>query len=158
MPKLTMCIGLPGSGKSTWAYNSNTFVISSDYYLEQWAKEFNLTYQQSFEKYATRAQDAMYEFARTCVYTKANCIWDQTNLTIKSRQKKLKIFPDDYERHAVVFDPSMGVIQDRLRQREKLTGKHISLDVVNSMANSYEIPTKDEGFDSILFYYNTNLR
>ena len=75
-----------------------------------------------------------------------NIIWDQTNLNIKSRNKKLQLL-DGYYKIAIVFaQPSNYELQRRLESRP---GKNIPFYIINSMIDSYEEPTLEEGFDEI---------
>ena len=98
-PKLKMLVGLPCSGKSTWAqrnigsqFGGMYNVVSSDKFLEKWAQETDNTYQETFELCASFAQDEMYKDVGRFVADSVDIIWDQTNLTRKSRLKKLKMF------------------------------------------------------------------
>ncbi len=54
-----MAVGLPNAGKST-AYDTfckeNSELISSDFFVEQYAKDNNFTYDQAFRGYIDVAQ------------------------------------------------------------------------------------------------------
>jgi gluconate kinase len=67
---------------------------------------------------------------------------------VKSRAKKFNMLPD-YEHIAIVFrTPELGVLKERLASRP---GKEIPWDVVESMINKWEEPTKEEGFKEIWY-------
>jgi tRNA uridine 5-carbamoylmethylation protein Kti12 len=78
-------------------------------------------------------------------------IWDQTNLTVKSRRRKLSMFDSSrWTKFAVSFVPSKEEWQRRLNKRKEETGKTIPEYVLDEMSKSYEPPMVAEGFDQIL--------
>ncbi len=162
-PKFYILIGLPGSGKSTWTKNflaktEDPFVIvSSDDIIEEEIAKHNaglaphevaLTYSTGFEKFVGYATGEMKRRAKAAKAAGDNVIWDQTNMSAKSRKDKVGLF-DGYERHAVVFSLTDEELNRRLKLRESQTGKSIPGFVIKSMAKSYQAPTKAEGFDGI---------
>lgn len=154
MPELIMLVGVPGSGKSTWI-KSNAFdlanyaVISMDYFIEELGKPEGLTYGESFDKYAGVAARQMKEQLKEAIKNRENIIWDQTNLTVKSRTKKLKVVPNDYNKTAVVFEIDAYELEKRRASREDATGKEVPAFVLRRMQASYARPSKSEGFDVI---------
>lgn len=149
MPKLYMLIGVPASGKSTWReqYTGDAAVISTDDILEQTAVASGRTYNEVFKeniKFATEIANAR---AKHAFATGENVIWDQTNLTPKSRKGKLALVPEEYERIAVVFlTPEDAEWQRRLDR----PGKSIPQNILMGMRDSMEFPGPEEGFDRIL--------
>jgi hypothetical protein len=80
--------------------------------------------------------------------------WDQTNLNRKTRQKKLEKFDaipgaQKYRKTAVVFVPNLDLTIERNDLR-KPHGRDIPYNVLASMFDSFEMPTKAEGFEYIL--------
>jgi predicted kinase len=151
-------VGVPGSGKSTWVENmirSDSMkycsVISTDYYVEQYAESLGKTYSEVFEEYMPKAVEKMVEdvkFARDCDF---NIIWDQTSTTVASRAKKFRMLPD-YRHIAVVFKtPSSAELQRRLLNRP---GKNIPDHVLKGMIDGFVFPTKQEGYDQIWIVEN----
>ncbi len=53
------------------------------------------------------------------------------------------------ELFAVSFELPKATIFERLKNREKKTGKFIPKEVILEQINSFNIPTTDEGFDAI---------
>lgn len=159
MKKLYILIGLPGSGKSTWTKNflakqEEPFVIvSSDDIIEEKCAEAGLNYSQGFEKFVGFATGEMKRRAKAAAAAGHNVIWDQTNMTPKSRKDKIGMF-EGYQRNAVVFSITDDELFRRLKLRESQTGKSIPAFVVKNMAKSYQAPTKAEGFDSITYVRN----
>lgn len=153
MTELIMLIGLPGSGKSTYIKKINKdneyVVISSDDILEELAKLDGTDYNRAFAKHANFAGKEMFRRAEAAIKNGANIIWDQTNMNVKNRKRKLAMFPDTYTKRAVVFSIDDGELNRRLKKRERETGKKIPDHVIKSMAASYQAPTRGEGFSKI---------
>lgn len=145
-----MLVGLPGCGKSTWVKNYFTEavpVISTDWIVEVIADRYGMTYNDVFG-------DITYNFAERMMHKIAldlvargdrTIVWDQTNLTIGSRAKKLAMFPD-YSKIAVV----VSTPDDHAQRLASRTGKDIPANVLTSMASKYQKPSFAEGFDVIL--------
>lgn len=150
MPVLYMLIGVPGSGKSTWIKNNkhDAVVISTDDYVERAAEKQGKTYSEVFKDVIGFATDQMEKDIIQAVRNERDIIWDQTNLTAKSRKAKLAKIPDDYHKVAVFF-PVPKDLRDRLASRP---GKTIPEPVVLSMINQLQPPTKEEGFDEIVAF------
>jgi predicted kinase len=82
------------------------------------------------------------------VLANADILWDQTNLTKKSRKGKLLQVPPHYTKVAVFFSiPNLEELQRRLDSR---AGKTIPRHVVADMIKSLEEPSLEEGFDLIV--------
>jgi len=152
MPKCYQLIGVPGSGKSTWVANQDwalgLTIVSTDAFVEDYARAQGKTYSEVFEDYMPRAVDLMAKqvvFAREHEHT---VIWDQTSTTIASRAKKFRMLPN-YEHIAVVFrTPPREVLEVRLASRP---GKEIPITVMTSMIEGWEEPTEAEGFKEIWY-------
>ena len=150
--KCYQLVGVPGSGKSTWISNQDwalgLTVVSTDTWVEIYAKEQGKTYSEVFTEYMPTAVDLMAEqvvFAREHGHT---IIWDQTSTTVASRAKKFRMLPD-YEHIAVVFrTPERSELDVRLSGRP---GKHIPKNVVDAMIDGWEEPSEEEGFKEIWY-------
>jgi predicted kinase len=145
-------IGVPGAGKSTWIANqlwvNDCVYISSDQLIEEEAQRQGKTYNDVFKDYVNTAISLMLEQVITARDSGKNIVWDQTSVSVKSRKKKFQMLPD-YEHIAVVFaTPPRDELEQRLASRP---GKNIPWEVVNSMINNFEMPTKEEGFTEIWF-------
>lgn len=150
MPKLYMLIGVPGSGKSTWTANQDwakaCSIVSSDRFIDEHAAKEGKTYNEVFDDYVKIATKLMENQVLIAQANNMDIIWDQTNMSAKSRAKKLAMLPN-YEKIAVVFDtPPKEELDRRLANRP---GKFISEAIVNSMISSYNEPTEEEGFKEI---------
>lgn len=152
VPKFEMLVGPPGSGKSTYCKDKKGFIIiSSDDIFEEMAAKKGLTYSEAFKKLDyTHAVKKMKQRLNIAVLAKKDIIWDQTNMTAKSRADKLKKIPDTYHKTAVNFIIDTPTLKQRLKHRGETTGKIIPAYVFARMCNSYVAPSKDEGFDKIV--------
>jgi hypothetical protein len=152
MPKCYQLIGVPAAGKSTWIKDQiwalGLTVVSTDAFVEDYARECGSTYSEVFEDYMPRAVELMANqvvFAREHGHT---VIWDQTSTTVKSRARKFNMLPD-YHHIAIVFrTPELDVLKERLASRP---GKDVPWEVVQGMIDNWEEPTEDEGFKEIWY-------
>ncbi len=151
MKKLYVLIGVPGSGKSTWVskqpWASECVVVSTDEFVEDYARECGQTYSEVFDEYMPTAVKLMAEKVVRARAAGKDIIWDQTSTTLASRQRKFSMLPE-YHKIAVVFKtPPIDELGKRLRSRP---GKEIPGDVMVQMINNWDEPTLDEGFDQII--------
>ena len=156
MPKLTILVGLPGSGKSTWREKNITSeeVISSDDIIEKYCQEDGITYNEGFSKYAKIANNEIKEKAKKALEQNKDIIWDQTNLSKKSRKLKINMAKKyGYKVVCVVFEVEDSILYTRLKNRP---GKEIPDYVIKNMMGNYQFPTKDEKIDQIKVH-NINL-
>lgn len=150
MHKLYMLIGVPGSGKSTWIKNCgiDAVVLSTDDKIEAAAEAAGKTYNEMFRSVIGAAEKQMYADAAAAFAAGRDVIWDQTNITAKTRMKKLAKVPSFYEKIAVYFNtPPEAELQRRLANRP---GKTIPANIVMGMVSQLEMPTLEEGFDRII--------
>jgi len=150
MPKCYQLVGVPGSGKSTWVDQQDWAItcarVSTDKWVEIYAKEVGRTYSEVFTDFMPTAVDLM---AREVVAAREmgrDIIWDQTSTTVDSRAKKFRMLPD-YEHIAIVFKtPDSDELTRRLKSRP---GKVIPKRVIETMIEFWEDPTEEEGFKEI---------
>ena len=152
MPKCYQLVGVPASGKSTWMDNQDWALtcarVSTDKWVEIYAKEVGRTYSEVFTDFMPTAVDLMAKEVVVARDMNRDIIWDQTSTTVKSRAKKFAMLPD-YEHIAVVFKtPEHKELMRRLMSRP---GKEIPDHVIASMIASFEMPTEEEGFSQIWY-------
>ncbi len=106
MPKCYQLVGVPASGKTTWIDSQIWSIpcakISTDKWVEIYAREVGKTYSEVFTDFMPTAVDLMAKEVIMAQEIGRDIIWDQTSTTIKSRAKKFTMLPD-YEHIAVVF-------------------------------------------------------
>lgn len=152
MPKCYQLIGVPGAGKSTWIKNQDWMkdipVVSTDNFVEAYAKEQGKTYNEVFKEYMPIAVRLMANQALVCQANNLDVIWDQTSVSVSSRKKKFNTLPK-YEHIAIVFaTPDQEELAKRLASRP---GKNIPDEVMQSMIKTFVMPTEEEGFKEIWF-------
>jgi predicted kinase len=152
MPKCYQLIGVPASGKSTWAEAQDwahlCAHISTDKWVEIYAKEVGKTYSEVFTDFMPTAVELMAKEVVVAREAGRDIIWDQTSTTVKSRARKFNMLPD-YEHIAVVFKtPEHKELMSRLLNRP---GKEIPDHVIASMIASWEDPTVEEGFKEVWY-------
>lgn len=152
-PYIYMLVGTPYSGKSTWTKEfvnneHRMVVIDTDKYLEDKAAQHGITYNEAFHRFSKDAEKAMYDKVRKAVGDLRDIIWDQTNMTVKSRARKLAMIPGSYIKIAVAFtQPSKEELDRRMSLRvDKQIGQHI----IDNMLATYQPPTVAEGFNTVL--------
>ncbi len=152
MPKCYQLIGVPGSGKSTWIESQNWALtcakVSTDKWVEIYAKEVGKTYSEVFAAFMPTAVDLMAKEVVAAREAGRDIIWDQTSVSEKSRKKKFQMLPDYYHIAVVFKTPEHKELMRRLMNRP---GKDIPDHVIASMIASYEPPSEEEGFKEIWF-------
>jgi predicted kinase len=86
--KCYQLIGVPGSGKSTWISNQDWVadipVVSTDNFVEAYAKEQGKTYNEVFKDYMPIAVKLMANQALICQANGLDVIWDQTSTKVRT--------------------------------------------------------------------------
>jgi predicted kinase len=153
IPEIVMLCGIPCSGKSTYVnklltyeYWENSIILSTDNYIEEQAKRLGMNYNEVFQDCIDEATRQLeMSFVRAKEEGK-RIIWDQTNLSIKTRKKKLTKVPSIYKRTAVWFQVDL---EEALKRNETREGKFIPESILKRMYHQFEVPTLEEGFDFV---------
>ena len=154
MPTAYILVGIPGSGKTTWVGHqdtdwSKTSFISTDKTVDQEAIKQGKTYSEVFNDSMQAALAKMVNDVVDAKKEGKDIIWDQTSTTVTSRKRKFNMLLPEYKMVAVVFpipDP-----QELKRRLDSRPGKVIPPDVIKTMIEHYQEPTKEEGFDEIIY-------
>jgi tRNA uridine 5-carbamoylmethylation protein Kti12 len=153
MPTVTFLIGIPAAGKSTMRelIRVGSFVASSDDFIESIAKAAGKTYDEVFKQSIDAAVRYSKSVVSHAVQSNRDLIIDSTNMSVKSRRKFMLMIPDTWTKRAIVLTPNSDDMWElRLKSRP---GKNIPTDVLKNMVDSFEMPTKAEGFSEILVYW-----
>ena len=156
----TVMVGLPGTGKSTLIkdmYNPDTWIYSTDMYIESMAEDNGITYNEAFESNIKAATEFNEEKLTTMMSLQKDIIWDQTNLGVKKRAKIInRMKKAGYQVRCVcIMPPEPAHISDQKDWKFRLEhrpGKNIPNHVLANMIESYVVPTIEEGFDMVSFY------
>jgi predicted kinase len=154
-PRIYILIGPPACGKSTWteshlaSTDRPTTVLSSDAFIEQWAKENGKTYSEAFGLLDLKEIEQKLDLAlRDAARERKDIIVDRTNMRLRVRRRWLGQTPKNYVRVGVEFPIDQNVLFERLDSRAKATGKVIPHQVVLDMIENFQQPTYEE-FDVI---------
>lgn len=143
-PRLTLMVGLPASGKSTYARvlgeADNTTVLSSDILRKE------LLGSEADQSNNDLVFKTLYERARALLKDGKNVVIDATNINAKDRKRTLSNFSDLHiERFCYVMSTPVDVCIERDKNRDRTVGENI----INKFLCRFEIPMYFEGFDEI---------
>lgn len=141
-PRLLLLIGLPGSGKSTFAREHCLPVLSSDAFRVLLADD---AADQTVNSRVFRLLHAVLR-ERLELRRPLTCI-DATSLTRAERRPYIEIAHElGAEINAVYFDVPLEVCLDRNSRRDRI----VPLEAMLLLASRLEPPSLDEGFRSIV--------
>jgi len=155
-------VGLPGTGKSTLLdfvdnpeFGDSVFVYSTDNYIERVAADQGKTYDDLFSDYIKKATVRMDALLDVAIKEGVEVYWDQTNLGIGKRRKIInRMTQAGYDVECVCILPpdSEEDNAEWNRRLDSRKGKSIPRNVIQSMKDSFVIPSTEEGFTNIRFY------
>jgi predicted kinase len=143
-PVVYMLAGPSCSGKTTWRLKNHpkAVLIDTDSYIDAQAQKECSTYNEVFKKAFAVAEKDMRARLKDTIAARRNIVWDQTNLTRSTRQKKIQWFDGtDYYRVGVFFAPPDLKL---LTERNKREGKIIPAHVMKIMVDTFEYPLPNE--------------
>jgi predicted kinase len=151
-PFLILLVGPILSGKSTWIRDnySGVNIISRDEIVMEVAgiRDYNKAFEIVDQKLVDKI---LKERLHRSNMQKISTIVDMTNMTVKRRSQTLRYFSDDFYKISVVFPILSSEEYERrniLRNSEE--NKWIPPHVIQSMIDSYQAPTQEEGFHQII--------
>lgn len=142
MATLYMMVGIPGSGKSTYArsYLGNVIIRSSDVLREQLLKDVN---EQGRNK---EIFDILHSLIRTDLYNGEDVVYDATNLDRGKRMEFLKSLDLLPCRKVCIFmNQTLGICKTLNAKRERVVPE----DVIERMSRMVNVPLMTEGWDEI---------
>ncbi|CAG5116918.1 unnamed protein product [Candidula unifasciata] len=157
--EVIMTVGLPGSGKTTWATNfqkqhpeKRYNILGTDLILDQMrVVGTSRAYPDRWQMLIEMATECFDVLLRTAASKKRNYILDQTNVYASARKRKLTQF-SGFRRVAVVVQPDDTELLRRSQKRTKETKKEIPFLEIRKMKANYSLPeTSDNLFDRVDF-------
>lgn len=150
--KITVLVGVPNSGKSTWIkqYTQGAVVISRDDTLMEYAQENGIegNYSEVWKSLTDEDQKnidkKVQEKFQNAVKEGKDIVIDMTNTSKKSRRKWLANVSKDYRKEAVVFVTTYDNIFERNKIRAEETGKFIPEGVIDNMMKGFIVPMYNE--------------
>lgn len=131
MQELIFLVGLPGSGKSSWAREKNRNGEYTVYSSEEYKKEYagNTAVYAEIEKRIRKDLKAG-----------KSCILDACNLSRRRRMKMLSMTGKNVRRKCVILLTSMDICAERA---------DCSMKLINRLLRRMDLPCYFEGFDEI---------
>ncbi|KAJ7556381.1 hypothetical protein O6H91_05G080200 [Diphasiastrum complanatum] len=164
--EVLMMVGLPASGKTTWAekrrrdFPEKRYVVLGTNLALELMKVPGLTkkrnYEQRFELLMERATEIFNKLLERAANTNRNYILDQTNVYKSARKRKLRPF-EAFHKIAVVVFPTLEELRMRTVKRTQEMGKEVPVDAVNEMKANFILPVtknapySEEFFDEVWF-------
>lgn len=164
--EVIMMVGLPASGKTTWAEKwikehpeKRYVLLGTNLVLDQMKVPGLLrkgNYGERFDRLMERATDIFNILLTRAARTARNYILDQTNVYKGARKRKLKPFAS-FQKIAVVVFPKPEELKIRSQKRFRETGKEVPAEAVNQMLANFALPTSadmrgsGEYFDQVMF-------
>ncbi|URD73105.1 heterogeneous nuclear ribonucleoprotein U-like protein [Musa troglodytarum] len=164
--EVIMMVGLPASGKTTWAEKwikehpeKRYVLLGTNLALDQMKVPGLLrkrNYGERFDCLMDRATKIFNTLLTRASKKPRNYILDQTNVYRSARNRKLKTFVN-YRKIAVVVFPTPDELRFRAKKRFKEMGKDVPAEAVTEMIVNYVLPlTKNmhgsnELFDEVIF-------
>lgn len=150
VPKFTVLVGLPASGKSTWAEkkaaeSNNTEVFSSDALRKELYGDESTQGDPNFIFTTLKGR------IKKCLLAGKNAILDATNVSRKNRVSFMQEFKNiPCEKNCVVFIVPVRTLIERNSNRKRVVPEM----VINRMLLQYCPPHKGEGFDNICYKFD----
>ncbi|KAB2637452.1 heterogeneous nuclear ribonucleoprotein U-like protein 1 [Pyrus ussuriensis x Pyrus communis] len=164
--EVVMMVGLPASGKTTWAEKwmkqhpeKRYILLGANLILDQMKVPGLLrknNYGERFDLLMNRATDIFNVLLSRAATTPRNYIIDQTNVYKSARKRKLKPFVF-FRKIAVVVFPSPEVLSVHSKKIMEEMGKEVPVEAVNNMLANFVLPVSkdmrgsDEYFDVAMF-------
>ena len=165
MPNLYMLCGVPTSGKTTFRevkFNKvDYYHLSTDDYINKIATALDSRYHTVWKDAIDLATSHLHRNLEYAMASRkyTSIVWDQTNLTVKSRIKKLTHIKQLERKHSTCYhkiiyffpSPTPDEIQKRLAHRGEEWKSFWSK--VEPMLLQFEVPTLEEGWDEVRQYH-----
>lgn len=143
--RIIFIMGVPGAGKSTYAkknFPDFTFIDLKDF-----QKKYASSSIETIAKTYDECRDALIE----AIKRNEDVIMEHTLLKAVRREVYIKAVKEvtDTPIEIIVMNPPKEIIKENLYKRDNITGDWL----LNTNLDILEIPTIDEGFDSVTVVY-----
>ena len=146
MSKLVMLVGLPGSGKSSYAENLaiEGYIIHSSDKIREELGDVN-DQSKNEEVFVT-----LHKRIKEALRNGKNVVYDATNLSRRRRVaflNELKHIPCEKVCVLIATPYERCVVQNELRERK------VPLDIIDRMLKNFQVPCIYEGWDDVIIHY-----
>lgn len=146
---MLILIGVPGSGKSTWAAaHLDWCIASTDDIISRISYEYCMTYDEAFKELYPFAEKIFWRDIENYLNYEDLIVIDRTNLSAKSRKRLIDMAKKAGWNVGFIFFKTPE--PDEWKERLNRPGKTIPPHVLESMAENIQFPSADEGFDFYL--------
>lgn len=151
IPKLILLVGVPGSGKTTYAknymkQNDNTIHLSSDAIRKELYGDENIQGNPG-DVFSLMQKRAIEALNNGC-----DVLYDATNITRKDRSGIIGVCPKFAKIECHIIWVPIEVCIERDAKRERTVGK----EVIDKMLKRFQAPYYDEGIDNISVFLPNN--
>lgn len=156
MPTAVILVGLPATGKST--YREETVgdcwaVLSTDDNVMTLAESQGYaSYDEAWPHVVKQADQLFFLQLKLAVDGGKDVMIDRTNMSVKTRARLIEIIRGSKQKYhlvAIVFGRQLDV-HEWLRRMGSRPGKTIPIKTLIQMAENFQTPTVEEGFDKVI--------
>lgn len=151
-PVAYVLVGLPGSGKSTWAaaHPEGLPIASTDAFIEAHAAEHRLSYAEAFKQHQAQSRILLKQHLNQLIASRASFIWDQTNITARKRRAVYNKLHATHKVIFVCFCVPISVCIARVEARERQAGEVINRNRISQWSSMVTFPDSGEPADGII--------
>eukprot|EP00063_Salmo_salar_P076922 XP_014051757.1 PREDICTED: heterogeneous nuclear ribonucleoprotein U-like protein 1 isoform X3 [Salmo salar] len=158
--ELLMMVGLPASGKTTWALKhaeehpaKNYNILGTNAIMEK-MKVMGLRRQKNYsgrwDVLIQQATQCLNRLIQIAARKKRNYILDQTNVYGSAQRRKMRPF-EGFQRKAIVICPTDEDLKERTLKRSDEEGKDVPDHAVFEMKANFVLPEAGEFLDNVTF-------
>uniref|UniRef100_A0A674BX06 Heterogeneous nuclear ribonucleoprotein U-like protein 1 n=1 Tax=Salmo trutta TaxID=8032 RepID=A0A674BX06_SALTR len=158
--ELLMMVGLPASGKTTWALKhaeehpaKNYNILGTNAIMEK-MKVMGLRRQKNYsgrwDVLIQQATQCLNRLIQIAARKKRNYILDQTNVYGSAQRRKMRPF-EGFQRKAIVICPTDEDLKERTLKRTDEEGKDVPDHAVFEMKANFVLPEAGEFLDNVTF-------